>query len=96
MSKSGQFRMRDIRDAYRLIGDCRDLGADPVLWHGRMLEGLTRLIGAAAATGGEGRWQWPGGSVFSPASAFSVGLDAAGQRHYQAYMRANGAAHNPR
>jgi len=31
MSKSAQLRMRDIRQAYRLIGDCRDLGADPVL-----------------------------------------------------------------
>ena len=48
MSKSGQLRLQDIRDAYRLVGDCRDLGSDPVLWHGRMLEGLTRLVGAAA------------------------------------------------
>jgi DNA-binding CsgD family transcriptional regulator len=94
MSKSGQLRMCDVRDAYRLIGDCRDLGADPVLWHGHMLDGLTRLIGAAAATGGEGIWRRPGG-LPSPASAFSVGLEAAGQRRYQGYVRANRTADDP-
>jgi DNA-binding CsgD family transcriptional regulator len=94
MSKSGQLRLQDIRDAYRLIGDCRDLGSDPVLWHGRMLEGLARLIGAAAATGGEGRWQRPGG-VPQPLSAFSAGLDAAGQRRYQVYMRESETPNDP-
>ena len=44
MSKSAQLRMRDIRQAYRLIGDCRDLGADPVLWQSHMLEGLSHLV----------------------------------------------------
>jgi len=94
MSKSGQLRLQDIRDAYRLIGDCRDLGSDPVLWHGRMLEGLARLIGAAAATGGEGRWKRPGG-LPQPLSAFSAGLDAEGQRRYQEYMQDNEAPHDP-
>lgn len=84
MSRSGQLRMSDIRAVYRLIGDCRDLGADPVLWHGRMLEGLVRLIGASAATGGEGRWPRPGRSV-SPASAFSLGLDSAARERYERY-----------
>jgi hypothetical protein len=73
MSKAGQLRMCDIRDAYRLIGDCRDLGSDSVLWQGRMLEGLVRLIGARAASTGEGRWRRPAEAP-APASAFSVGF----------------------
>ena len=94
MSKSGQLRTRDIRDAYRLIGDCRDLGADPVLWYSRMLEGLTGRMGAVAATGGEGRWQRPGG-LPTPASAFSVGLDATVERRYQAYVLGSGTSSDP-
>lgn len=94
MSKSGQLRMRDVRDAYRLIGDCRDLRADPVLWHSRMLEGLSRLVGAAVATGGEGRWRRPAGSPV-PVSGFSVGLDARGIERLMAYTSQNGPAEDP-
>jgi len=94
MSKSGQLRMGDVRDVYRLIGDCRDLGADPVLWHGRMLEGLVRLVGATVATGGEGRWQRPGQSP-APVTAFSVGLDAQARARLRAYIRTNGIGDDP-
>lgn len=94
MSKSGRLRLRDVRDAYRLIGDCRDLGADPVLWHSRMLQGLSDLIGATGATGGEGRWRRPGGMP-SPASGFSVGLDARAQQHLTVYLQKNGVEDDP-
>jgi DNA-binding CsgD family transcriptional regulator len=94
MSKSSALRLRDVRHAYRLIGDCRDLGADPVLWHGRMLEGLVSLIGATAATGGEGRWRRPGGWPL-PASAFSAGLDVAARGRYRAYVQAGSVKHDP-
>ena len=94
MSKSAQLRMRDIRQAYRLIGDCRDLGADPVLWQSHMLEGLSHLVGAAVATGGEGRWRRPAESPV-PVSGFSVGLDARGIERLMAYTRQNGLAEDP-
>jgi DNA-binding CsgD family transcriptional regulator len=94
MAKSDLLRVQDIRDAYRLIGDCRDLGSDPGLWFPRMLEGLCRLFGALTATGGEGRWVRPHGAI-EPISAFQFGLKG---RHYElfmAYMRANRAATDP-
>lgn len=94
MSKSGQLRLRDVRDAYRLIGDCRDLGTDPMLWHGRMLQGLSDLIGATGVTGGEGRWRRPGGAP-SPVSGFIVGLDTRAQHHFKAYLQNNGVADDP-
>jgi hypothetical protein len=31
MPKAELLRVQDVRDAYRLIGECRDLGSDPAL-----------------------------------------------------------------
>ena len=59
MPKTDSLRVQDVRAAYRLVGECRDLGGDPALWNRRMLEGLCTLIGAPAAAGGEGRWLRP-------------------------------------
>jgi len=59
MEKSDLLRSQDMREAYRLIGECRDLGADPPLWHWRMLVRLCSLIGVPAAAGGDGRWIRP-------------------------------------
>jgi hypothetical protein len=39
MTKADLLGVNDVRDAYRLIGECRDLGGDPVLWQQRMFEG---------------------------------------------------------
>ena len=79
MAKSDLLRFQDVRDAYRLIGDCRDLGGDPALWQRRMLEGLCRLIGAPAAAGGEGRV----GAI----SVFDTGFDPSGHERLMAFIR---------
>jgi len=53
MAASDLLRFRDVRSAYRLIGDCRDLAGDPAAWHGRTLEGPCRLVETpAGAVGG--------------------------------------------
>ena len=59
MSKSSQLRVYDIRQAYRLIGDCRDLAAVPEFWQQRMFDGLLALVGADRSAGGEGAWAGP-------------------------------------
>ena len=79
MANSELLRPHEVRDAYRLIGDCRDLGHDPALWHRRMFDGVCRLIGVPAATGGEGRWLRPHRPV-EAISTFDSGLDARGRR----------------
>ena len=94
MAKSDLLRLQEVRDAYRLIGECRDLGSDPALWHPRMLEGLCGLIGTPAAVGGEGRWIRPRG-VVEPLSAFEAGLDSHGREVYFAYHRDIGPAGDP-
>jgi DNA-binding CsgD family transcriptional regulator len=94
MGRSGLLRVQDVRDAYRLIGECRDLGSDPKLWHQRMFEGLCRVIGAPVAAGGEGRWIRPPGAV-EVISAFDTGLDARGHDLYLAYHRELGPNGDP-
>jgi len=94
VSKSDLLRIQDVRDAYRLIGDCRDLGADPALWQPRMLEGTCRLVGVPVAVGGEGRWIRPHQPV-QAISAFSAGLDARGIERLTAYHRDLGPHQDP-
>ena len=86
MTKSNLLRVHEVRDAYRLIGECRDVGSDPALWHRRMFEGLSRLIGAPAVSGGEGKWFRPHRAA-EAVSAFGIGFDAHASALYRAYMR---------
>lgn len=94
MGQLDLLRVQDVRDVYRLIGECRDLGGDPALWQRRMLEGACRLVGAPMATGGEGRWIRPRGSV-EALSALDAGLDARGRELYMAYHRDLGPRGDP-
>ena len=94
MGKSDLLRVQDVGDAYRLIGECRDLGGDPALWQRRMLEGACRLFGVHAAAGGEGRWIRPH-STPQALSAFDAGLDARGREAHMAYHRELGPRGDP-
>jgi DNA-binding CsgD family transcriptional regulator len=94
MSKSNLLRVAEVRDAYRLIGDCRDLGNDPALWHQRLFDGMCRMFGGQSVTGGEGRWRGPS----APAeiiSAFSSGFDTNAIALYERYLRHNGIDDDP-
>src|SRR5262245_56426480 len=93
MAKVDLLRVQDVRDAYRLIGECRDLGGDPSLWQMRMFEGLSHQFGTAS-TGGEGRLAGPKGGIL-PLTYFDFGFDAADKRNYLTYMREGGAAADP-
>jgi DNA-binding CsgD family transcriptional regulator len=94
MSKSALLRLQDVRDAYRLIGDCRDVGGDSALWYPCALGGLCRLIGGSAATGGEGIWLRPENPV-QPMTGFDVGFESVARDHFLAYMRDKGVHADP-
>jgi DNA-binding CsgD family transcriptional regulator len=94
MGKSDLLRVQDVRDAYRLIGECRDLGGEPALWQRRMLEGACRLFGVPVAAGGEGRWIRPHRAI-EVFSAFDAGLDSRGRELYLAYHRDLGPRGDP-
>ena len=53
MSKSQTPRIADAVRAFRLLGELRELGADPVAWRTHLLEGLTALLGAQVGLTGE-------------------------------------------
>ena len=46
MGKSGRLRLEDAVAAMRLVGECRGVGYDPVLWGRHLAAGLCRLTGA--------------------------------------------------
>jgi len=94
MPKAELLRVQDVRDAYRLIGDCRDLGGDPALWNRRMLEGVRRLVGVPAATGGEGRTIRPHRAI-EVISALDAGFDSRGHELHMAYQRKVGPDGDP-
>jgi len=93
MRKSDVLRVQDVRDAYRLVGECRDLGGEPALWHMRMVSGLRELVGATTASGGEGFWIRP--RPIRPISTFDVGFDARGRECLLAYWREMGPQGDP-
>jgi DNA-binding CsgD family transcriptional regulator len=94
MAKADGLRVREVRDAYRLIGECRDLGRDPALWQTRMFQGLSRLFGGTVATGGEGRLVGAERAIV-PLTYFDSGFDAKHLRNYMMYMREGGPAVDP-
>jgi DNA-binding CsgD family transcriptional regulator len=94
MAKSDLLRVDDVRAAYRLIGDCRDLGSDPALWFPHMLEGLSQLLGARTATGGEGWWIRSKPSV-EAISGFQSGLKGRDLELYVAHIRRGGPNVDP-
>jgi hypothetical protein len=94
MSGSDLLRFHEVRDAYRLIGECRDLGSDPALWFQRLVEGLCTLAGADAATGGEGVWV-EARQRLEARSAHGVGYDESGLRSFRDWHREVGPARCP-
>lgn len=86
MAKSNLLRFHDVRGAYRLIGECRDLGNNPVLWYQRMFDGLCELVGAPATSGGQAQWLRPHRGLEATVP-FGSGFDDHGRAMYGAYMR---------
>jgi DNA-binding CsgD family transcriptional regulator len=53
MSRPGKLRASDVRAAYLLAGECRELGDDPVIWRQHFLTGLARMTGAGFGVSAE-------------------------------------------
>src|SRR5215510_10496532 len=93
MGKSDMLRVGEVRDAYRLIGECRDLGNDAARWFPRMMQGVSRLVGSTVI-GGEGlapRADRP----MTPLSAFDSGMSPSDRAVLDAYMRDGGPGADP-
>lgn len=53
MSKSARLRLGEVRAAFRLVGECRDLGYDPDGWPARLVAGLPALVPGQMLLAGE-------------------------------------------
>lgn len=53
MSKSQRLRLGEVRAIYRLVGECRELGADSATWRLHAMDGLRGLIGAQVGSAAE-------------------------------------------
>lgn len=53
MAYSSALRVSDVHAVYQLVGECREVGDDPVGWHLHLFAGLGRLAGGGVAMGGE-------------------------------------------
>ena len=78
MGESTTLRAGDYRTILRLVGDCRDLGADPVAWRLHLLTSLCKELGARVGAGGEATGMSRG--QFIPLSTVDVGWENNGQR----------------
>jgi len=52
MGKSNRVTLRDMRDLYRLVSECRETGSDVDLWAHRLCEGLAEIIPTRTVTCG--------------------------------------------
>jgi DNA-binding CsgD family transcriptional regulator len=89
MAKSERLRLRDVRAAFRLIGECVELGGDPTMWRTRLYEGLCKLTGAVAAIGGESDGFF-GQESFRLLHMVRTGLSAADWRTHDRFMAIKG------
>jgi DNA-binding CsgD family transcriptional regulator len=53
MGKSQRLRLGDVRAVFRMIAECRELGADARGWRSHLLAGLCRLAGSRVAISSE-------------------------------------------
>lgn len=78
MSKSKAITDVDIREIFRIVGECRDLGDDPIVWRQHLLGQTAKLIDADLAVGGEvavcheGRVSTPGAAVYGVENGFDL------------------------
>jgi DNA-binding CsgD family transcriptional regulator len=53
VAQSKRLSLREVRAVFRLVGECRELGADVAEWRRHLIAGLCRLTGAQVGLVGE-------------------------------------------
>jgi DNA-binding CsgD family transcriptional regulator len=79
----------DVRAAFNLLGECRELAYDPGLWLRHALEGLRKLVGARVVMGGEAHWDRPCGPI-TPFHHVLVGIPKAVEGNFIGRLREGG------
>ncbi|HEX5269748.1 MAG TPA: LuxR C-terminal-related transcriptional regulator [Gemmataceae bacterium] len=85
MGRSNRLSLREVRQAMRVVGECRDLGHDPPAWLRHAMGGLRQLLGANVVWGGLASAD--GFRLFSQLPlALCVGMDDAAQKAALEYL----------
>jgi DNA-binding CsgD family transcriptional regulator len=89
MGESTSLRAKDYRALFQLIGECRDLGADPLAWRLHLLQGACQLTSAVAgiSTEAEGFFHEPD---FRILLNVYTGFDDVARRLHQHYLAEQG------
>ena len=82
MGKSQRLKLAEVRGVYRLLGECRDLGADPVAWRQHLLAELAALTGVRVVTTSLGRIE-PDGLPTTTRLLSSHGLEPDDIAHWE-------------
>lgn len=85
MSKSKSLRLSDVRAAFRLVGDCRDVGRDPAAWNAVLVRGLTGMFGCYMSQALVGT-QLAGGAIADAAGLADDWPDSAAYRWWLAFL----------
>lgn len=94
MAKWDLLRFQDARAVYRVIGECRDLAADPALWAEHAMRGACHLVGATAGTGGEGLLLGRHRKIV-PLTPIQYGLDSNARTVLMEYVADGAVASDP-
>jgi DNA-binding CsgD family transcriptional regulator len=94
MGKSAELRLADVRQAFRLIGECRELRRDANQWRQHAFRGLCRLLGARAANGGHIEWVRPA-DVIRFLHPVVTGFSAEELAVFAQFMRSRDPAEDP-
>ena len=96
MSHAQRLRLRDVRDVGRLVGECRELGADPLVWRTHMVRELSRHCNTQISGATE---QYPFGDWehYSAYGLVNIGYACERERleHLQVMVRPDYVAQDP-
>ena len=94
MGKSKHPDVHELRQVYRLVGECRDLGFDCVAWRSHLFESLAEMVGSKFTIGGEGVDLFGGSG--RPTHTVMAGCDGEGeQRLIREFLREHLAGGRP-
>lgn len=94
MAKANRLTVHDVREVFRLLGECREVGARSEVWHEHFFAGLCRLTGAQAATGFEGTWASAEQGA-QPTQIIHVGFDSSQLLPLARWRDRGGLIHDP-
>ena len=95
MPRSARVSDQNFRQLLRLIGECREIGADAFIWRQHLLVGMRPLLGDFLGIVGAGRFALPA-RVARPSLIVEHGWDCdSSRRHWLEYMAQMGPQADP-